>query len=108
MQPLKLLGYNRSWANLVLFHLHLYCFVTTLVPAYMAANLAMHNRSKHIEVDHHFIREMVARKQLVVRFVPSKDQLADIMTKGLHSPRYISLRTKLTVVSKPCSFEGGC
>lgn len=68
---------------------------------FLAENPVMHQRTKHIEVDHHFIREKVARKQLVVRFVPSEDQLADIMTKGLPSPRFINLRTKLTVVSQP-------
>lgn len=66
---------------------------------YMAANPVMHNRTKHLEVDHHFTRERVAHKQLIVRFVPSEDQLADIFTKSLHSPWFISLRTKLTLVS---------
>jgi hypothetical protein len=38
-------------------------------------------RSKHIEVDFHFIRERVAAKELQLRFVSTKDQIADGLTK---------------------------
>jgi hypothetical protein len=38
---------------------------------------------KHIEVDYHFVRERVAQKLLRVKFISSKDQLADIFTKAL-------------------------
>lgn len=43
-------------------------------------NPILHNRTKHIELDHHFIKEKVARKQLCIRFVSSEDQVADVMT----------------------------
>lgn len=74
---------------------------------YLAANPVFHNRSKHIEIDHHFIRERVSRKQLLVRFVPSEDQIADVMTKPLLTARFQSLRSKLTVLSRPASLAGG-
>ncbi|MDV3183817.1 MAG: Ty1/Copia family ribonuclease HI [Sweet potato little leaf phytoplasma] len=74
---------------------------------YLAANPVFHSRSKHIEIDHHFIREKVLRKQLFVRFVPSEDQLADILTKPLATSRFQSLRNKLTVLPRSASLAGG-
>ena len=59
--------------------------VSTLV---IASNLVFHARIKHIEVDYHFVRERVLRHDLQVKFVAFQDQLADILTKGLASPRF--------------------
>jgi hypothetical protein len=50
---------------------------------YLSANPIFHVRTKHIEIDFHFVRERVANKQLEVRFIVSKDQLADGFTKVL-------------------------
>ena len=50
---------------------------------YLSANPIFHARTKHIEVDYHFVRERVADKLLEVRFIPSGDQVADGFTKAL-------------------------
>ena len=50
---------------------------------YLTANPMFHARTKHIEVDFHFVREQVARKAMDVRFISSKDQPADLFTKPL-------------------------
>ena len=50
---------------------------------YLSANPVFHARTKHIEVDYHFVRERVARKLLDVEFASSKDQVADGFTKPL-------------------------
>ena len=50
-----------------------------------------HARTKHINVTYHFIRENVASNEAVLTYVQSKENLADLMTKGLdlHQHRYL-------------------
>ncbi|KAM2695500.1 hypothetical protein EV1_039988 [Malus domestica] len=55
-------------------------FCDNLSTIALAYNPVMHQRTKHIEVDVHFIRERVAKKLLQVQFVSSNDQFADILT----------------------------
>jgi hypothetical protein len=49
----------------------------------LAKNDVYHERTKHIDVRHHFIRECVAKKQIVIDYRSSKTMVADILTKPL-------------------------
>jgi histone deacetylase 1/2 len=68
---------------------------------YLSVNPIIHARTKHVEVDYHFVRDRVAKKEIQIRFIPSKDQLVDVLTKPLASSDFSSLRSKLHVDNPP-------
>ena len=49
----------------------------------LANNPLSSARTKHIDVRFHFIRELVRSKTISVKYVPTKEQHADILTKAL-------------------------
>ena len=57
-----------------------------------------HARTKHIEIDFHFVREKVALGALDVRFIASGDQLADIFTKPCTDLALCRIRSNLNLV----------
>ncbi|PNX93258.1 histone deacetylase, partial [Trifolium pratense] len=61
----------------------------------LAHNPILHSRTKHIELDIHFVREKVLSKQLQVLHVPASDQLADPLTKPLSPSNYAAIQAKL-------------
>lgn len=83
----------------------IFLFCDNLSTTYMAANPVFHNQTKHIELDYHFVCERVKIGTHKVHFIPSVDQPMDVLTKGLSSPRFAFLRSKL-VTSSPPSFRG--
>jgi hypothetical protein len=73
---------------------------------YLFANPVFHMWMKHIEVDYHFMRERVARKQLDVRFISTNDQLADGFTKVLSHKKLVKFQHMLEIMK--IEIEGGC
>ncbi|KAH9768735.1 retrovirus-related pol polyprotein from transposon RE1 [Citrus sinensis] len=72
----------------------------------LAHNPVFHSRTKHIEIDLHFIRDKVLAGDLKILYIPSAEQIADIMTKPLNSSQFIYLRNKLNVHLCPLSLRG--
>jgi histone deacetylase 1/2 len=68
---------------------------------YLSVNPIFHARIKHVEVDYHFVRDRVAKKEIQIRFVPSRDQLADVFTKPLPVASFTAFRFKLRVDPPP-------
>ena len=58
----------------------------------LAKNPILHDRSKHIDIKFHFLRECIVGGQIVIEFVETGRQLADILTKSLGRLRFIELR----------------
>jgi len=101
------------WLRQLLQELHLQLPQATVVfcdnvsAVYMTANSVHHKRTKHIEIDIHFVHEKVALGEIRVLHVPSSHQFADIMTKGLPTPLFTDFRTSLCVRKSPASAAGG-
>jgi len=65
---------------------------------YLSQNPVFHARTKHIEIDFHFVRERVVQKLLDIRFISSNDQVADGFTKPISTAKMKHFRFNLNLV----------
>ncbi|PRQ52409.1 putative RNA-directed DNA polymerase [Rosa chinensis] len=68
----------------------------------LGSNAVFHSKIKSLETDYHFVRERVQKGGLELRYIPTKEQTADIMTKGLHGPQFNSHFGKLRLGKPSC------
>jgi hypothetical protein len=103
-----------SWLQQLLQELHhplqtaslVYCDNVSAV--YLSSNPIQHQRTKHVEIDLHFVRERVAIGAVRVLHVPTTSQFADVFTKGLPSSVFMDFRSNLNVRSTDVPTAGGC
>ncbi|GKC09480.1 ribonuclease H-like domain-containing protein, partial [Tanacetum coccineum] len=87
------------WLRNILRELHTPLSSTTLFycdnvsVVYLSSNPVQHHRTKHIEIDIHFVHDLVAAGQVCVLHVPSRYQFANIFTKGLPSALFEEFRS---------------
>ncbi|GJT08687.1 ribonuclease H-like domain-containing protein [Tanacetum coccineum] len=102
------------WLRNLLRELHTPLSSATLVycdnvsAVYLSCNPVQHQRTKHIEIDIHFVHDLVAAGQVRVLHVPSRYQFADIFTKGLPSALFEEFRSSLSVRCPPASTAREC
>nr|GEZ95572.1 ribonuclease H-like domain-containing protein [Tanacetum cinerariifolium] len=95
------------WIRNLLRKLHTHFSSATIVycdnvsVVYLSSNPVQHQRTKHIEIDIHFVRDLVATGQVHVLHVPSRFQYADIFTKGLLSALFDEFHDSLSVRCTP-------
>lgn len=64
----------------------------------LAKNPVFHDRSKHIEIRYHFIRECVEQGRVFIDYVRTSEQLADALTKALGRLAFQELRRRIGMV----------
>lgn len=67
----------------------------------LARNPVLHNRMKHIEIKHHYIRELLEKGEVTLESCTTEEQIADLMTKSLPPKKHKMLCLELGV----CKFE---
>lgn len=102
------------WLRNLLLEMHcplqratiVYC--DNISAVYLSSNPVQHQRTKHIEIDIHFVREKVKMGHVKVFHIPAASQYADIFTKGLPTSLFQSFRCSLGVSQLAAATEGGC
>ena len=68
-------------------------------------NPVFHDRSKHIEIKYHNIRDMVQRGAVKLQYVVTEEQIADVLTKPLARLKYEYFRERLGVLQIEASSQ---
>jgi hypothetical protein len=71
----------------------------------ISENPVFHDRSKHIEIKYHYIRDMVQRKTIHVQYLITHEQIAYIFTKPLPKTKFEYFRETLSLVENTSLVE---
>ncbi|GJV85448.1 ribonuclease H-like domain-containing protein, partial [Tanacetum coccineum] len=102
------------WIRNLLRELHTPLSSVTIVycdnvsAVYLSSNPVQHQRTKHIEIDIHFVRDLVATRLVRILHVLSRFQYANIFTKGLPSALFDEFRDSLSIHCTPAPTMGEC
>ena len=72
-------------------------FCDNLSAINISKNPIQHSRTKHIDIRHHFIRDLVEDKIVTLEHIATEEQIADIFTKALDASKFENLRSRLGV-----------
>jgi hypothetical protein len=74
----------------------------------LSINLVFHDRSKHIDIWYHHIKDCVQRNIMLLQYIPTEDHDADIMTKALTRSKFEYHRDRIGVKDNPFLVEREC
>ena len=69
---------------------------------FLAKNPAYHSKTKHIDVEYHFVRDMVESKKVLLEKVDNLDNVADSLTKSLSTETFSSCRATMGILTLDC------
>lgn len=84
----------------------LYC--NNKVVINLSNNPVLYDQTKHVEIDHYFIREKIDSKQLVLPYIRFEYQVADMFTKGFLCRNFEMNVSKLSMSDIYAKLEGEC
>lgn len=67
----------------------------------MAKNPQFHGRAKHVDIKYHFVREKVCSGVVELKYCPTAEMIADMLTKGLSQDKFVKLRLMVGVAKFP-------
>jgi hypothetical protein len=74
----------------------------------LSINHVFHDRSKHIDIRYHHIRYCVHRKIMLLQYIPTEDQDADILMKAITRSKFKYHRDRIRVKDNPFLVEREC
>ena len=92
---------------------HIVIYGDNLGAVKLAGNPIFHQRSKHIDIKYHYVRDALRNEDLRIEHISTTDMAADVLTKGLPRKKHINCLNKIGMLPVYCGedaarFEGEC